>query len=132
MEHRYEPKQSNRFVVNIYNEHPNKTVIVSWAVVNCSSIIGTMENGKCKWNNITITFKDYIAISVSKGLWEILVSEKPILIEIQNLDPTGVVIDKWIIESSEFQVNFGIYDYSNSSQIQPTMTLKPDFITYSN
>jgi hypothetical protein len=48
-------------------------------------------------------------------------------IELEMLDPTGVVVEKWILQGTFLtNVDFGSLDYSSEDIAEITVTLRPD------
>jgi hypothetical protein len=48
-------------------------------------------------------------------------------IELEMLDPTGVVVEKWILQGTFLtNADFGSLDYSSEDIAEITVTLRPD------
>lgn len=80
-----------------------------------------------------MVFLDPIGPSVSDGLYNIVNllktntsnDEKLFDIKIDSLDPTGFVIETWIVEvENVLTINFGELDYTVNEVEKPYMTLK--------
>jgi hypothetical protein len=96
--------------------------------------------GRFKWETISVTFRDPIGPSATQALmeWVRLHSESVTGrqgyaagykkdIELELLDPTGVVIEKWILQGTMLNdVDFGSLDYSSSEIAEITATLRFD------
>jgi hypothetical protein len=125
----YEPKFCNRYLV----EFPEQFQFVQWSVRTVNKPKYT--NGE--WENIKVEFSDPIGPSTSQSLYrvvEYLINKKNsgdnsmFDIKIQSLDPTGVVIEEWIINIKEIlTINFGDLDYQNSDILKPYLIIKPRY-----
>ena len=145
----YEPKKQNRFILRF----PSSLGINEWFVMSASRPkinIGEVEipflntstwvAGRFTWDAIDITFKDPIGPSAAQALmeWVRLHAESVTgrmgyaagykkNVELEMLDPAGVVIEKWILEGTFLtNVNFGSLDYSSENIAEITATLRPD------
>ena len=145
----YEPKKQNRFILRF----PSSLGINEWFVMSASRPkinIGEVEipflntstwvAGRFTWDAIDITFKDPIGPSAAQALmeWVRLHAESVTgrmgyaagykkNVELEMLDPAGVVIEKWILEGTFLtNVDFGSLDYSSDDIAEITATLRPD------
>jgi hypothetical protein len=145
----YEPKKQNRFILRF----PSPLGIQEWYVKTTSRPKYTSEEteiqflntstfviGRFKWETISVTFRDPIGPSATQALmeWVRLHSESVTGrqgyaagykkdIELEMLDPTGVVIEKWILQGTMLNdVDFGSLDYSSSEIAEITATLRFD------
>ena len=145
----YEPKRKNRFIMSF----PSSLGINSWYVESTSrpniSITpteipflntSTYVAGRFTWNTINVTFRDPIGPSASQALmeWVRLHAESVTGrmgyaagykkdIDLEMLDPTGVVVQKWILEGTQLNdADFGGLDYSSSDLADITCTLRFD------
>lgn len=145
----YEPKKQNRFILRF----PSSLGINEWFVMSASRPkinIGEVEipflntstwvAGRFTWDTIDITFKDPIGPSAAQALmeWVRLHAESVTgrmgyaagykkNVELEMLDPAGVVIEKWILEGTFLtNVDFGSLDYSSEDIAEITATLRPD------
>lgn len=145
----YEPKKQNRFILRF----PSSLGINEWFVMSTSRPkinIGEVEipflntstwvAGRFTWDTIDITFKDPIGPSAAQALmeWVRLHAESVTgrmgyaagykkNVELEMLDPAGVVIEKWILEGTFLtNVDFGSLDYSSEDIAEITATLRPD------
>ena len=145
----YEPKKQNRFILRF----PSSLGINEWFVMSTSRPtinIGEVEipflntstwvAGRFTWDTIDITFKDPIGPSAAQALmeWVRLHAESVTgrmgyaagykkNVELEMLDPAGVVIEKWILEGTFLtNVNFGSLDYNSEDIAEITATLRPD------
>ena len=145
----YEPKKQNRFILRF----PSSLGINEWFVISSSRpkiAIGEVEipflntstwvAGRFTWDAIDVTFKDPIGPSAAQALmeWVRLHAESVTGrmgyaagykkdIELEMLDPTGVVVEKWILQGSMLtNVDFGSLDYSSEDIAEITATLRMD------
>ena len=145
----YEPKKQNRFILRF----PSSLGINEWFVISSSRpkiAIGEVEipflntstwvAGRFTWDAIDVTFKDPIGPSAAQALmeWVRLHAESVTGrmgyaagykkdIELEMLDPTGVVVEKWILQGSMLtNVDFGTLDYSAEDIAEITATIRMD------
>ncbi len=145
----YEPKRQNRFILRF----PSSLGINEWYVsstsrpsakINAVEIpflnTSTYVAGRFTWAEIRVTFRDPIGPSASQALmeWFRLHAEsvtgrmgyaagykQPV--ELEMLDPTGVVVEKWILEGCFItDLNFGDLDYSRDDIANITCSLRMD------
>ena len=145
----YEPKRVNRFIVRF----PSSLDINEWFVtsaarpsakINSTEIpflnTSTYVAGRFVWNELRVTFKDPIGPSASQALmeWFRLHAESVTGrmgyaagykkdIELEMLDPTGVVVEKWILQGTFItDLNFNELDYNNDALATITCSLRMD------
>ena len=145
----YEPKKKNRFIMRF----PSSLGINEWFVetanrphitINATEIqflnTSTYVAGRFTWDSIDVTFKDPIGPSAAQALmeWVRLHAESVTGrmgyaagykkdIELEMLDPTGVVVEKWILQGSMLtNVDFGSLDYSSEDIAEITATIRMD------
>jgi hypothetical protein len=145
----YEPKRQNRFILRF----PSSLGINEWFVESTARpqiTIGSTEiqflntstfvAGRFNWNPITVTFRDPIGPSAAQALmeWVRLHAESVTGrmgyaagykkdIELEMLDPTGVVVEKWIMQGTFItDLNFNELDYSRDEIATITCSLRPD------
>jgi hypothetical protein len=145
----YEPKRKNRFILRF----PSSLGINEWFVVSTSRPkiaineveipflnTSTYVAGRFTWDAIDVTFKDPIGPSASQALmeWVRLHAESVTGrmgyaagykkdIELEMLDPTGVVVEKWILQGTFLtNVDFGSLEYSDDEIADITATLRMD------
>ena len=145
----YEPKKKNRFILRF----PSSLGINEWYVESTSRpniSIGSVEipflntstyvAGRFVWNTINVTFRDPIGPSAAQALmeWTRLHAESVTGrmgyaagykkdIDLEMLDPTGVVVEKWILQGTFLtDVNFNDLGYSDEGLANITATLRPD------
>lgn len=145
----FEPKKKNRFILRF----PSSLGINEWYVTSAkrpSSKINSIEipflntstyvAGRFTWDEITVQFKDPIGPSAMQALmeWFRLHAESVTGrmgyasgykkdIELEMLDPTGVVIEKWILQGC-FLMNLsgGDLNYSQDELSTIDVTIRPD------
>ena len=145
----YEPKRQNRFIMRF----PSTLGINEWFVetaarpsfaVTATEIpflnTSTYVAGRFKWNPISVKFRDPIGPSASQALmeWVRLCAESVTgrmgyaagykkNVDLEMLDPTGVVVEKWIIEGTFLtSVNFDSLSYSSDAIASISATLQMD------
>jgi hypothetical protein len=145
----YEPKRQNRFIMRF----PSTLGINEWFVETAArpslSITAvpipflnteTYVAGRFKWNPISVKFRDPIGPSASQALmeWVRLCAESVTgrmgyaagykkNVDLEMLDPTGVVVEKWIIEGAFLtSVNFDSLGYSTDGLATITTSLQMD------
>ena len=145
----YEPKRQNRFILRF----PSTLGINEWFVESSKrpSIkikdteipflnTSTFVAGRFNWDSIPVTFRDPIGPSASQALmeWVRLHAESVTArmgyaagykrdVDIEMLDPTGVVVEKWILYGTFLTaVDFGILNYSQDNLATISATLRMD------
>jgi hypothetical protein len=145
----YEPKRMNRFILRF----PSTLGINEWFVestsrphikINSTEIqflnTSTYVAGRFTWDPISVKFRDPIGPSAAQALmeWVRLHAESVTgrmgyaagykkNIDLEMLDPTGVVVEKWILEGTFLtDVSFGELAYSNDGIAQITASLRMD------
>ena len=100
----------------------------------------TYVAGRFTWGDISVKFRDPIGPSASQALmeWVRLCAESVTgrmgyaagykkNIDLELLDPTGVVVEKWILEGAWLSsVDFGSLGYSTDGIAEINATLRPD------
>ena len=146
----YEPLRQNRFLLRF----PADLGIQEWWVTKASRPSITMEEttipflntqtyviGKYSWDTIEVSLRDPIGPSATQAVmeWVRLHSESVTGrqgyaagykrdVEIEMLDPTGVVVSKWILKNTMVtKANFGSLDYSSSDLASIDLTLRFDY-----
>ena len=150
MPNTYEPLRKNRFLFRF----PSDLGIQEWTVESGArpqieqhaTEIQFMNSsmwvlGRYTWQTMQITFRDPIGPSTSQALmeWVRLCSESVTGrqgyaagykrdVELEMLDPTGVVVQKWILKGCfPSNVNFGDLSYSQDDLATITCTIRPDY-----
>ena len=145
----YEPKRQNRFIVRF----PSSLGINEWYVtsakrpsakINSVAIpflnTSTYVAGRFEWETMQVTFKDPIGPSASQALmeWFRLHAESVTgrmgyaagykkNVDLEMLDPTGVVVEKWKLEGCFItDLNFNELDYSRDDLASITTSLRMD------
>ena len=145
----YEPKRQNRFILRF----PSSLGINEWFVETAArphiaiaateiSFLNTSTYvaGRFNWQTINVTFRDPIGPSAAQALmeWVRLHAESVTGrmgyaagykkdIDLEMLDPTGVVVEKWILYGTFLtDVNFNSLSYAQDALATITATLRMD------
>ena len=146
----YEPLRQNRFLLRF----PADLGIQEWWVTKASRPSIKMDEteipflntstfvvGRYKWDTMQVSLRDPIGPSATQAVmeWVRLHSESVTGrqgyaagykrdVEIEMLDPTGVVVSKWILKNTMINdANFGSLDYSSSELATIDLTLRFDY-----
>lgn len=146
----YEPLRKNRWIMRF----PADLGIQEWFLSSAERPTITQNEteiqflntstwvvGRYTWNSIQITLRDPIGPSASQAImeWVRLHSESVTGrqgyaagykrdIELEMLDPTGVVVSKWVLKNTMLKdVNFGQLSYSDDGIAEITGTLRFDY-----
>ena len=145
----YEPKRENRWILRF----PSSLGINEWYVESTArpalTIVATeipflntstYVAGKFTWGELAVTFRDPIGPSASQALmeWIRLCAESVTgrmgyaagykkNVDLEMLDPTGVVVEKWILEGTFLSdVNFDSLAYSTDALATISAVLRMD------
>ena len=145
----YEPKRQNRFILRF----PSTLGINEWFVESTARpklTVGATEiqflntstwvAGRFNWGEISVKFRDPIGPSASQALmeWVRLCAESVTgrmgyaagykkNIDLELLDPTGVVVEKWIMYGTFLtDVNFNALAYNTDGLATIAATLRMD------
>lgn len=145
----YEPKRQNRFILRF----PSNLGINEWFVESTNrphiQIVATeipflntstFVAGRFNWQTLNVTFRDPIGPSASQALmeWVRLHAESVTGrmgyaagykkdVDLEMLDPTGVVVEKWILFGTFLtDVNFNQLSYSQDGLATITATMRMD------
>lgn len=146
----FEPLRQNRWVFKF----PSDLGIQEWFLKSASrpSITqaeqeiqflntSTWVLGRYTWDTIDVVFRDPIGPSCSQAImeWVRLGSESPTGrqgyaagykrdVDLEMLDPTGVVVQKWILKNVFLtNVRFGGLSYDSNEVAEITATLRMDY-----
>lgn len=146
----YEPLRKNRWLMRF----PADLGIQEWWLEKASRPKITQGNvdidflntkthvvGKYTWDSISVTFRDPIGPSASQAIMEWVRLHSESLtgrqgyaagykrdVEIEMLDPTGVVVSKWILKNTMLtDVSFGDLTYSDDGLATIEATLVFDY-----
>lgn len=146
----FEPLRKNRWVLRF----PADLGIQEWTLVTAKrpsinqqeKTIEFMNSetyvaGRYKWDPMDVTFRDPIGPSTSQAVmeWVRLVSESVTGrqgyaagykrdVELEILDPTGVVVQKWILKNTfPTKADFGSLDYKSDDLADITVSLRFDY-----
>lgn len=145
----YEPKRENRWILRF----PSSLGINEWYVesfarpkltINSKEIeflnTSTFVAGRFKWEPLTVKFRDPIGPSASQAVmeWIRLCAESVTgrmgyaagykkNVDLEMLDPTGVVVEKWILEGA-FLLGYdgGSLAYNSDNIAGITSTIQMD------
>jgi hypothetical protein len=145
----YEPKRQNRFILRF----PSSLGINEWFVESAKrpSIkiaateiqflnTSTYVAGRFNWDEIGVKFRDPIGPSASQALmeWVRLCAESVTGrmgyaagykkdVDLEMLDPTGVVVEKWILQGTFLSsVDFGNLAYNSDAIADISANLRMD------
>jgi hypothetical protein len=145
----YEPKRQNRFILRF----PSSLGINEWFVestarphiqINATEIpflnTSVWVAGRFNWQTINVTFRDPIGPSAAQALmeWVRLHAESVTGrmgyaagykkdVDLEMLDPTGVVVEKWIMYGTFLtDVNFNTLAYNQDGVATIAATLRMD------
>jgi len=145
----YEPKRQNRFIMRF----PSSLGINEWFVESASRPTITVNStpipflntetyvaGRFTWGTINVTLRDPIGPSATQAImeWIRLCAESVTgrmgyaagykrNVDLEMLDPTGVVVEKWIMEGCFItSSNFGNLGYAQDALATIQITLRPD------
>ena len=145
----YEPKRQNRFILRF----PSSLGINEWFVESAARPhititpteipflnTSTFVAGRFNWQTINVVFRDPIGPSAAQALmeWVRLHAESVTGrmgyaagykkdVDLEMLDPTGVVVEKWILYGTFLtDVNFGSLSYSQDALADITASLRMD------
>jgi hypothetical protein len=145
----YEPKRQNRFILRF----PSSLGINEWFVestarphiqINATEIpflnTSVWVAGRFNWQTINVTFRDPIGPSAAQALmeWVRLHAESVTGrmgyaagykkdVDLEMLDPTGVVVEKWIMYGTFLtDVNFNTLAYNQDGVATISATLRMD------
>ncbi len=145
----YEPKRQNRFILRFeaslgINEWFVTTAARPSIKITSTEIpflnTSTYVAGRFVWDEMQVKFLDPIGPSASQALmeWVRLHAESVTGrmgyaagykkdVDLEMLDPTGVVVEKWIMYGCFItSANFGSLDYKSDSLADITVGLRPD------
>lgn len=145
----YEPKRKNRWLFRFPSElgiqefwlvsaaRPTITIAdVEIPLLNTSTYVA----GRFNWETIDVTLRDGIGPSTAQAImeWVRMCAESVTgrmgyaagykkNVEIEMLDPTGVVVEKWVLEGTFItSANFGDLAMDDDSLAEVQITLRPD------
>jgi hypothetical protein len=129
----YEPKRKNRWLVHF----PEHFKIESWCVTKTQRpsmkivekrFLGIKMGMNVEWEKMSFEFVDPIGPSVSERLYELMDDELTENFDytLEMLDPTGVVVEKWLIKDCEIEaISLGSLDYAEDGIAKCFMLIKP-------
>ena len=133
----YEPKLTNRWLIRFKGNYKKIPLWVSskasrprWKSSMPDKYINnaTWGIGKGKWENIDIYLRDPISTSTTSVLmnaFKLSGKKKKIKYDLEMLDATGDVIEKWKIKGLVEEFDFGELDYAKDSLVEIKLVIKP-------
>jgi hypothetical protein len=133
----YEPKLTNRWLIRFKGDYkkltigvPSKTSRPRWKSSTPDKYINntTWGIGGAEWENIDIYLRDPISTSTTSVLmnaFNLSGKKKKIKYDLEMLDATGVVIEKWKIKGLVEEFDFGELDYAKDSLVEIKLVIKP-------
>jgi hypothetical protein len=135
----YEPLRKNRFILRF----PDELGIQEWWVSTTSRPKYTSDEveipflntstfviGRFKWESISVTFRDPIGPSATQALMEWVRLHSESVTGRQGYAagyPTGVVVQKWILQGTQLNdADFSGLDYNSSDLAEIQCTLRFD------
>ena len=145
----YEPLRKNRFILRF----PDELGIQEWWVSTASRPKYTSQEveipflntstyvaGRFQWETIQVTFRDPIGPSATQALMEwIRLHSETVTgrqgyaagykkdVELEMLDPTGVVVQKWLLQGTQLNsADFGSLGYNENDLADITVQLRFD------
>jgi hypothetical protein len=146
----FEPLRKNRWIVRF----PSDLGISEWMLSSASRPkitqgsteiqflnTSTWVAGRYTWDTLQFTFRDPIAPSASQALMEWIRLESESVtgrqgyaagykrdLELEMLDPTGVVMQKWVLKNCFITTcDFGSLDYSDDELADITVQIRMDY-----
>lgn len=123
----YEPKRSNRFLIRF----PVEFEVPQYLIKSTSRPSVQFINGLVEWNDIEISLNDPIGPSMAERMHELFLrigsqyTNQAFQYYLEMLDPTGVVIEQWVITGYLINLDFGNLDYLLEESVEIKMTIKP-------
>lgn len=145
----YEPKRMNRFILRFdstlgINEWYVESTARPHVSINSTEIqflnTSTYVAGRFTWSELPVVFRDPIGPSASQAImeWVRLCAESVTgrmgyaagykkNVDLELLDPTGVVVEKWILEGSWLRdINFNSLNYSQDGLATISCSIRMD------
>lgn len=130
----YEPKRKNRWVLTMLTPTSDKLknkLLPEWVISETTRPKFKKERflifwSKLKLDFIHISMRDPIGPSSSQIIYDLLEHRSKLDYNLEMVDPTGVVVEKWEIRGCEIlEVDFGTLDYACDDIASCTLILKP-------
>jgi hypothetical protein len=127
----YEPKRINRWVLTMITPTSYNRLLGEWVISQTSRPKFKKERfclfwSKLKPDVISITMVDPIGPSTSQIIYDLVEHGYELDYNLEMLDPTGVVVEKWEIRGCEIlEADFGTLDYGCGNIATCRLILKP-------
>ena len=124
----YEPKRLNRWVLNFPDLEIKEWYIAKAQrpkFVRRKNWLGFYSGYKV--DKFEIVLRDPISPSMALATFDLIKKDKRKLeFTLEMLDPTGVVVEKWVILDCEIiEIDFGELDYTNDGIAEVKLILQP-------
>ena len=123
-----EPKQNNRWIARVQDIEPFlvRRIAKPIALVKERKFLGIIFYTNIEWGPMSVDFYDTITISTSQKLMALLKSNEMFDYVLEELDPTGSVIERWVMRDCVITyLNFGTLDYSDNNLGICSMVVSP-------
>lgn len=129
----YEPKKTNRWILRF----PAEYNIPEWIIYETSRPTIRVKTNifgfkKFSYDIINISMRDTVVNSVTKSVYELFNKLKDtdqldaLYYELEMLDPTGVVVEQWLISGcSIVSIDYGYLSMDDDSIATVTLRVKP-------
>ena len=143
----FEPKMSNRFIMYIEGipaylvKAANRPEIANGKVTIDHINVRRYVKGRSEWSSLTISLYDPVVPSAAQAAMEwVRLHHESVTgrdgysdfykkdITFNSLGPVGDKVEEWTLKGAFIQTaNFGTFDWSNSEQVDLTMTVSMDY-----
>jgi hypothetical protein len=123
-----ELKLNNRWVARVQDIEPFliRSADKPIALVKERKFLGFTFYPNIEWGPMSIDFYDSISISTTQKLMALLKSNEMFDYVLEELDPTGLVIEKWVMRDCVITyLNFGNLDYNDNNLGVCSMVVSP-------
>jgi len=131
----YEPKSVNRWnltMITTTSEELGSKLLPEFVVSETNRPKFKRERyclfwSRLKPDTIHIEMIDPISPSTSQVIYNLIECDFKLDYNLEMLDPTGVVVEKWEVRGCEIlEANFGQLDYNNDSLVHCSLIIKPN------
>jgi len=127
----YEPKKKNRWLIRMNTRSSSGNVIQEWVFSKSQRPTFIRKRHNIFWSKlvpdtISIELVDPMGPSTSALIYNFVENDYKLDYEIELLDPTGVVVEKWYIKEAEIlEANFGDLSYEDDKPCKCKLLVKP-------